>query len=73
MGDVVALIAELAGTGVEPDFRGAGNPPGEIDRQYVDPSKLRELCGWEPSVALEEGLRRAIDWYRAHPQARPSG
>ena len=73
VGDVVALIAELAGTGVEPDFQGAGNPPGEIDRQYVDTSKLRELCRWEPSVDMEEGLRRAIDWYREHPQARPSG
>jgi len=73
VGDVVALIAELAGTGVEPDLRGSGSPRGEIDRQYVDASKLRELCGWEPSVGLKEGLRRAIDWYREHPQARPRG
>jgi CDP-glucose 4,6-dehydratase len=73
IGDVVAKIAELAGTGVEPEIRGAGNPAGEIDRQYVDASKLRELCGWEPTVDLDEGLRRAIDWYREHPQARPRG
>jgi nucleoside-diphosphate-sugar epimerase len=61
----------LAGTGVEPDIRGSGNPEGEIDRQYVDPTKLREVCGWEPSVPLEEGLRRTIDWYREHPDVRP--
>ncbi len=69
VGDVVAMIAELAGTGVEPDVRGEGNPEGEIDRQYVDPAKLRETLGWEPSVGLEEGLRRTIDWYRAHPES----
>ncbi len=71
VGDVVAKIAEFADTGVEPDVRGAGNPEGEIDRQYVDPAKLRETCGWEPAVGLDEGLRRAIDWYREHPDARP--
>ena len=51
----------LAGTGVEPDVRGTGNPAGEIDRQYVDPTKIRELVGWQPEVDLEEGLRRTID------------
>ena len=72
VGKVVALIAELAGTGVEPEVRGSGNPPGEIDRQWVDPSKLRERCGWAPRVGLEEGLARTIEWYREHPDARPA-
>ena len=67
---VVELIARLAATGVEPDIRGTGNPDGEIDRQYVDPAKLRALVGWEPQVDLEEGLRRTIEWYREHPDAR---
>ena len=67
--DVVARICALAGTDVEPDIRGTGTPDGEIDRQYVDASKLRALTGWEPRVDLEEGLRRTLDWYRAHPQA----
>ena len=68
--EVVSAIARLAGTGVEPEIRGTGNPVGEIDRQYVDPMKLRRTLGWEPKVGLEEGLRRTIDWYRAHPEAR---
>ena len=72
VGDVVAMIAELAGTRVEPEIRGTGNPAGEIDRQYVDPTKLRERIGWTPSIELEEGLRRTIEWYRAHPEARPA-
>jgi CDP-glucose 4,6-dehydratase len=65
VGDVVELICRLAGSELEPDIRGAGVPHGEIDRQWVDFSKLRELTGWEPSVTLEEGLQRTIDWYRA--------
>jgi CDP-glucose 4,6-dehydratase len=67
--DVVRLICRLAGTELEPDVRGAGNPAGEIDRQWLDATKLRELTGWEPAVDLEEGLRRTIEWYRAHPEA----
>ncbi len=70
VGEVVATIARLADTGVEPDIRGEGNPEGEIDRQYVDPTKIRERLGWEPAVELEEGLRRTIEWYRDHPEAR---
>jgi CDP-glucose 4,6-dehydratase len=67
--DVVRLICRLAGTDVEPDVRGAGTPAGEIDRQWVDASKLRGLTGWEPAVTLEEGLGRTIEWYREHPSA----
>jgi len=67
--DVVARICALAGTDVAPDIRGTGTPDGEIDRQYVDASKLRALTGWEPRVDLDEGLRRTIAWYREHPQA----
>lgn len=67
--DVVARICSIAGTDVEPDVRGAGTPAGEIDRQYVDPSKLRELTGWEPAISLDEGLERTVAWYRAHPEA----
>ena len=70
VGEVVELIARLAGTGVEPDIQGAGNPAGEIDRQYVDAAKIRSLVGWEPHVDLEEGLRCTIEWYREHPEAR---
>ena len=69
VGEVVALIAKLADTGVNPDIRGTGNPEGEIDRQYVDPAKIRERLGWEPVVGLEEGLQRTLDWYREHPES----
>ena len=67
--DVVARICAIAGTDVAPDVRGSGTPDGEIDRQYVDATKLRALTGWAPRVGLDEGLRRTIDWYRAHPSA----
>lgn len=69
--EIVETITRLADTGVEPEIRGTGNPEGEIDRQYLDAGKLRELCGWTPSISLEDGLRRTLAWYREHPEARP--
>jgi CDP-glucose 4,6-dehydratase len=69
--EVVELIAAAADAGIEPDFQGAGNPNGEIDRQYVDSTKLRELTGWRPEVELEAGLQSTLEWYREHPEARP--
>jgi CDP-glucose 4,6-dehydratase len=70
VGEVVERIAELAGGGLEPEF-GPGNPAGEIDRQFVDSTKLREATGWEPRIDLPEGLGRTLEWYRNHPEARP--
>lgn len=70
--EVVELVVAEGGGGVEPDFQGAGNPEGEIDRQFVDSTKLRELTGWSPAVELREGLGRTLEWYRVHPEARPS-
>ncbi len=69
--DIVRLICGLVGGGAEPDIRGTGTPPGEIDRQWVDYSKLRALTGWEPAVGLEDGLGRTVGWYREHLQTDP--
>jgi CDP-glucose 4,6-dehydratase len=67
--DVVTLICLIARSRVKPDIRGSGTPDGEIDRQYVDTTKLKRLTGWEPRTNLDDGLRRTIGWYRSHPQA----
>jgi CDP-glucose 4,6-dehydratase len=70
--EVVDLVAAAAGTGIKPEYLGSGTPDGEIDRQYVDSSKLRELTDWGPRVELADGLRRTLEWYRGRPEARPA-
>jgi CDP-glucose 4,6-dehydratase len=70
--EVVELICELGPGEIEPDYRGTGNPSGEIDRQYLDSTKIRERIGWEPRVQLREGLSRTLEWYAAHPEVRPA-
>ncbi len=69
--EIVSEIARVAGTDLEPDVRGSGNPEGEIDKQYVDASKIADRCGWRPQVSLTEGVGRTLDWYRENPEIRP--
>jgi CDP-glucose 4,6-dehydratase len=70
--EVVELVCELGPGEVEPDYQGSGNPSGEIDRQYLDSTRIRREIGWEPAVELREGIRRTLDWYAANPEMRPT-
>jgi dTDP-glucose 4,6-dehydratase len=37
--------------------------PGHDARYAIDPFRLREELGWRPSVTVEEGLARTVQWY----------
>ena len=37
--------------------------PGHDFRYAIDAGKIRRELGWEPSVTLDEGLRRTVRWY----------
>ena len=36
----------------------------EIQHQYLSATKARRRLGWSPSLSLEEGLTRTVEWYR---------
>jgi dTDP-glucose 4,6-dehydratase len=40
--------------------------PGHDARYAIDPSRVRHELGWRPSVTLEQGLRRTVEWYLAN-------
>ena len=62
--EVVTRLIEISGRSVGPDIRGTGVPHGEIDRQFLDSSAIREELGWAPKWDLDRGLRAAWEWYR---------
>ena len=37
--------------------------PGHDFRYAIDAGKITRTLGWHPSVTLEEGLRRTVQWY----------
>ena len=40
--------------------------PGHDARYAIDPTRIRTELGWHPSVTLEQGLARTVDWYLAN-------
>ena len=45
------------------------SPEGSVKRRLADVSKIKHDTGWEAKTTLEEGLRKTIEWYLAHPPA----
>lgn len=45
-----------------PEKRGEGDP----QRRRPDISRAQEILGWEPTVQLEEGLRRTLPYYQGN-------
>ncbi|MDA8742099.1 dTDP-glucose 4,6-dehydratase [bacterium] len=37
--------------------------PGHDARYAIDPSRIRNELGWSPSVTVEEGLEKTVQWY----------
>lgn len=40
--------------------------PGDVHRHYADVRKLQAATGYKPSIDINEGLKRYVDWFRAH-------
>lgn len=62
--DLVALVARL--TGFEGDLVFDPERPDGQPRRVLDVSRAERLFGFRAEVGLEDGLRRTIDWFRAH-------
>lgn len=61
--EVVERLIAASGREVEPDVRGSGTPSGEIDRQWLDSTAIRDELGWAPERGLDEGLAETYAWY----------
>jgi UDP-glucuronate 4-epimerase len=72
-GNTLVHCAELIGAavGTAPQIRLAPALLGEVTRYVADLRKARELLGWSPRVPLEEGIPRAVAWFREHRAAHP--
>ena len=40
--------------------------PGHDLRYAIDPTRIRTELGWRPSVTLEQGLEKTVEWYLAN-------
>ena len=72
-GNTLMRVAELIGAelGTEPKITLAPSLLGEVTHYVADLTKARELLGYEPQVPLEDGIPRAVAWFREHRAAHP--
>ena len=65
--DLVEMLIEIAGSGsVRYVEWPADKKRIDIGSFYSDWTKFRNTVGWTPTVSLREGLRKTVEFYRAH-------
>lgn len=73
--DLVRTICELL-DGKRPKSEGSyadqitfvTDRPGHDMRYAIDPTRIRDELGWKPSVNVEEGLEKTVQWYLDNEQ-----
>jgi nucleoside-diphosphate-sugar epimerase len=45
-------------------------PPrvGDVRHSLADPTRAKQLFGFDPRIGFREGLLRTFDWYRSRPR-----
>jgi UDP-glucose 4-epimerase len=65
--DLTTLLVDVAGSGrVDYVEWPAEQKAIDIGSFYADSTKFKTTTGWAPTVPLADGLRRTIEFYRAH-------
>jgi nucleoside-diphosphate-sugar epimerase len=64
--DVVSMIGSLTGRTELIRFGELPERPGDPALLVADTRRMEQEVGWSPSVPLETGLERTVDWWREH-------
>jgi nucleoside-diphosphate-sugar epimerase len=70
LNDLFREMKKIVGAAVEPTY--AEPRQGDVRDSQADIRKAREILGYEPTVAFEEGLKRTIEWYRTTHSPAPA-
>jgi UDP-glucuronate 4-epimerase len=64
--ELVAAIASALGREAKTV---AGPPqPGDVQQTFASLERAEQLLGYKPTVRIQEGVARFVEWYRAQPQ-----
>jgi len=62
LNELLQTMNRIVGTNLEPVYAGAR--PGDVRDSQADITKAQMLLGYSPTVGLEEGLQRTLEWFR---------
>jgi UDP-glucose 4-epimerase len=60
--EIIDMINKLLGKNIKPRY--AAPRPGDVKHSLADITAAKKLIGFTPSIQFEDGLRKAINWYR---------
>jgi UDP-glucose 4-epimerase len=69
LNDLLATLQLIAHSTVAPTYAEAR--AGDVRDSQADISKAERLLGYRPTVKLEEGLRRTVDWFQSQAAGTP--
>lgn len=62
--EIIDMINELLGKNVKPKY--TDPRPGDVKHSLADITAAKNLIDFKPKVSFNDGLRLAIDWYKAN-------
>lgn len=65
IGDLAQKTREMFSIADEPVFGTMEGRNWDLADWYADASKARTVLGWQPEIALEDGLRQTSDWVKS--------
>ena len=63
--ELAELVIELTGSSV--GITECPSPQDDPERRKPIIDRATERLGWRPTIPIEVGLKRTIDWFRGHP------
>jgi len=65
--DLAMLMAKILGREVTIHIDENRVRPYDVEKLICDFSKAQRILDWSPTISLDEGLRRTLDWLRSNP------
>ena len=62
LNDLIRVMNSIVGSSVTPIYKEPR--AGDVRDSQADISKAERLLGYKPTVSLEDGLRKTLDWFR---------
>ena len=62
--DVIAALEESSGIEATKNFMDM--QPGDVKETHADVASLETLTGYRPKIALRDGMKTFVDWYREY-------
>jgi nucleoside-diphosphate-sugar epimerase len=60
--EIIAMINDTVGKSVKPNY--TDPRPGDVKHSLADITLAEKIIGFKPVVTFNEGLQKAIEWYR---------